>query len=260
MNKKDPITLEERKTIQLEMLKEIDAFCSANNIKYSLAFGTLLGAVRHKGFIPWDDDVDIMMPLPDMLRFKELFRSQTMKYYDLDNDKYFQFAFARIANTSTYRQTGLICKSYGVCIDLYPVVAIPSDIESQTSYFNKAQRLEKYSDFFNKWRSRTIRYLPMKTIPFYHNSIQKLSNHLRYSCKYENSNMFYIIAGPINLHHIMTYNFDMFNRMVDMEFEGIKFQVISEYDKFLSLRYGDYMTPPPEDKRQPYHNGCYYWK
>lgn len=72
------ITLEERKQIQLRMLIEIDAFCRKHNIRYSLAYGTLIGAIRHKGFIPWDDDVDIMMPLPDMLRFKELFKSETM--------------------------------------------------------------------------------------------------------------------------------------------------------------------------------------
>ena len=255
-----PITLEERKTIQLEMLKEIDAFCKANNIRYSLAFGTLLGAVRHKGFIPWDDDVDIMMPLPDMLRFKELFLSKTMKYYDLDNDKYFQFAFARIANTLTYNRTGMICKSYGICIDLYPVVGLTSDKEKQKFFFSKARELEKTSDFLNKWRSRAIRYLPITNIPFYRKSVRKLSDHLRYMYQYDDAKMFYIIAGPINLCHTMTYDFDMFSKTIDMEFEGNKFQVISEYDKFLSLRYGDYMTPPPEDKRHPYHGFICYWK
>lgn len=259
MNNK-PITLEERKLVQLEMLKEIDAFCRLNDIRYSLAFGTLLGAVRHKGFIPWDDDVDIMMPLPDMLRFKELFRSQTMKYYDLDNDKYFQYSFARIANTLTYKRTGLICKSYGICIDLYPVVALPSDEEALTLYFNEARKLEKITDWLNKWRSRAIRYLPVTNIPFFRSSVRKLTNHLRYSYKFDNAKRYYIIAGPIDLYHTMTYDFDMFSNTIEMEFEGIRFMAISEYDKFLSLRYGDYMTPPPEDQRRPYHNGDYYWK
>ena len=81
---KQEISFEEKKRIQLEMLDEIDAFCRANNIRYSIAFGTLLGAVRHKGFIPWDDDVDIMMPLPDLMRFKQMFKSNTIDYLDVD--------------------------------------------------------------------------------------------------------------------------------------------------------------------------------
>ena len=69
------ITLEQRKQIQLEMLSEIDTFCRTHGIRYMIAFGTLLGAVRHKGYIPWDDDVDISMPIDDMLRFKNEFKS-----------------------------------------------------------------------------------------------------------------------------------------------------------------------------------------
>lgn len=260
MNKNKPISIEERKVIQLEMLKEIDAFCTSNSIRYSLAFGTLLGAVRHKGFIPWDDDVDIMMPLPDMLQFKERFQSQTMEYCDLDTDKYFQFAFARIVNTATYKQSGMIYKSYGICIDLYPVVALPSDKEEQNIFFNKARKLEKTSDWLNRWRSRAIRYLPVKNIPFYRSSVKKLTNHLRYSNTYDDAKMYYIIAGPIDLHHTMSYDFDMFKNTIEIDFEDGRFQVISEYDKFLSLRYGDYLTLPPENERHPYHGGEYYWK
>ena len=74
VKKKNAITLDERKQIQLEMLIEIDKFCREHNIKYMLAYGTLIGAVRHKGYIPWDDDVDISMPLEDILRFKNEFK------------------------------------------------------------------------------------------------------------------------------------------------------------------------------------------
>ena len=70
------ISFEKQKEIQLEMLKEIDYFCKHNSIRYSLAFGTLLGAIRHKGYIPWDDDVDIMMPYPDLIKLKRLFSSE----------------------------------------------------------------------------------------------------------------------------------------------------------------------------------------
>lgn len=258
--KRTPITLEERKVIQLEMLKEIDAFCRANDIKYSLAFGTLLGAIRHKGFIPWDDDVDIMMPLPDMLRFKEIFRSKTLIYCDVDTDKYFRYSFARIANTQTYNQLGIIQKSYGICIDLYPVVAISDNSEQNTLFFDKAQRLERISEFVGKWRSRAIRYLPVRSIPFYEHSVRRLSNHLRYSFNYGETGKYYIIAGPISLYKTMSYDFDMFAKMTEVEFEQNMFLSIAAYDRFLSLRYGDYMTPPPEDQRHPYHGGTYYWR
>ncbi len=162
MIKKRQITLEERKSVQLEMLKEIDAFCRAKDIKYSLAFGTLLGAIRHKGFIPWDDDVDIMMPLPDMLRFKELFHSDSMKYCDVDTEKHFEYGFSRIANVKTYNKRGLIAKAYGICIDVYPMVSVPLDSEKNELFFKKASELNRRRFFFMKWNSRLIRFMPIQ--------------------------------------------------------------------------------------------------
>ena len=101
------ITFEERKKVHLEMLIEIEKFCRANNIRYTLAYGTLIGAIRHKGFIPWDDDVDIMMPLPDMLRFKEIFKSKTMCYCDVDTSDKYPYAFFFIADTRTHSKESM---------------------------------------------------------------------------------------------------------------------------------------------------------
>ncbi len=255
------ITFDERKAIQLEMLKEIHAFCVTNGIRYSLAFGTLLGAVRHKGFIPWDDDVDIMMPLSDMIRFKELFHSESLKYCDIDTNRDFRYAFARITNLKTYNRIGRIYKSYGICIDLYPVVSIPENQKEQLLYFERAARLEKWSDFLAKWRLRAIRYLSIRSIPFYRKSIRLFTEHLRYSCKYcDGAESYYIIAGPISLHSKMSYSFDMFQDFIDVQFEGVSFKAIAKYDLFLTLRYGDYMVPPPEEERHPYHGGSFFWK
>lgn len=80
------INLEERRAIQLEMLSKIDAFCRKNNIRYSFAHGTLIGAIRHNGFIPWDDDVGIIMPIDDCVRFKDMFESETINYCDVETE------------------------------------------------------------------------------------------------------------------------------------------------------------------------------
>ena len=136
MMDKKPITLEERKKIQLGMLDEIDSFCREHDIRYSLAFGTLIGAIRHKGYIPWDDDVDLIMPLPDMLRFKKEFKSDKLAYVDLDTVPHYEYHFSRICYLPTYSKTGVLEKSYGVNIDLYPVVGMP-DTEDEIQRFLK---------------------------------------------------------------------------------------------------------------------------
>lgn len=257
---KKPISLEERKTVQLEMLKEIDAFCRANDIRYSLAFGTLLGAIRHKGFIPWDDDVDIMMPLPDMLRFKELFQSKTMVYCDVDTEKNYEFPFSRIANINTYSKIGMLAKSYGICIDLYPMITIPEDHREQELFFFEADRLITKRLNYIKWRSMAIQYLPIKTIPGFHRAIKKYRDYLFNAVEFGMTDTYYIVAGPLNLREKMTYFFDLFEDIIDVNFEDGIFKSVAKYDRYLTMRYGDYMQLPPENERHPYHGWNCYWK
>lgn len=263
--KRKLISLEEKKSIQLEMLKEIDSFCRNNNIKYSLAFGTLIGAVRHKGFIPWDDDVDIMMPLPDMLRFKKLFKSETMKYCDIDTEPHYNCIFSRVADVRTYDKTGMISKSYGVHIDLYPIVAVPDNDEERQRYYTLAEKLQNKYFFVRKWRSRILHHFPVSSIPvidacIYDKLVKKCVKHLMHSCAYGSTDHYYTVATYIRLHDKMTYDTDLFSELIDVDFENLNLISIANYDIFLSLMYGDYMTPPPEDKRVPYHGGAFYWK
>lgn len=253
------ITIEEAKSIQLDMLKEIDKFCRENSIRYSLAFGTLLGAIRHKGFIPWDDDVDIMMPLPDMLRFRELFHSHTLRYCDVDFTPGYGYGFSRISNTLTYNKRGLVVKDYGICIDLYPIVSIPKETREQSLFFEKANTLNQRRFFMMKWNERAIKCLPIKSIPGYRKVIRAYRDYMLDINNYGKTGVYYIIAGPLELRDKMTYPFDLFKKLIEVDFEGYRFCAIDCYDYYLSLRYGDYMQLPPEDQRHPYHGGDYYW-
>lgn len=255
------ISLDEKKAIQLEMLKEIDIFCRLKDIKYSLAFGTLIGAVRHKGFIPWDDDVDIMMPLPEMLRFKELFHSDVLKYCDVDTAKHYDFPFSRIVHTGTYNQKGLKYKDLGICIDTYPIVSIPSNIHQQELYFEKASKIQRKRLFFKRLRNRIIKLFPVESIPGYDKAQKDYRDHLlKRSLPYGTSGFYYAVAGPLSIRKRTIYDRDIFSQLLNIEFEGCQFCCIKDYDYFLRLMYGDYMTPPPEDERHPYHGDNYFWK
>ena len=256
----EEISSEDQRKIQLEMLQEIDAFCRKNNIKYMLAYGTLLGAIRHKGFIPWDDDVDISMPLEDMRRFKKSFVSEKIEYHDGDTDKYFDWDFSKISYKPTYAKVGKIFYTYGVNIDLYPVVECPSDPDEIKK---KIALFKKYSDvreFFLWWRRRFITRFPIKTIPGYLWAYRRCRNYRLNEFPTPGGGSYYFIAGlPEHApHDIIPFN--PFEELIDVEFEGFKFKAPARYHEYLTIRYGDYMQLPPEDQRTPYHGGHFYWK
>lgn len=251
------INLKERKQIQYDMLKEIDTFCKANDIKYSLAFGTLLGAIRHKGFIPWDDDLDIMMPLEDMLKFKSLFKSDNLKFCDVDTQRYYDLDFPRIANKMTYKLEGKGVESYGISIDTYVYIQLPTN---EDLFFKKLQSLEDRRHKFIYWRSRIMNHVPVGTIPGYTNAVKSVRDYEMMKDINDRKGRYYMIAGPLNIREKLTYDRDIFQEMTTAQFEDSMFPIISEYDYFLTKRYGDYMQLPPEEDRHPYHNATYYWK
>lgn len=254
------ITLAEQKEIQLKMLQEIDAFCREHSIKYSLAFGTLLGAVRHHGYIPWDDDVDLLMPLPDMIRFKNEFVSDSLKYCDADTEKHFEFPFSRIANVMTYNKRGIIAKSYGICIDLYPVISVPKLEEERKSFFSQAELLVQKRLSYLKWNARAIRYFPVYSIPGFDRFVKRYRDFMLNEELYGKTGVYYIVAGPLSHQKQDTYYIDLFEELIELDFEGFKFLSTAHFDTYLSQSYGDYMQLPPEDQRNPYHGGNYYWK
>lgn len=254
------IFLEERKKIQLEMLVEIDAFCRKHNIKYMLAFGTLLGAVRHKGFIPWDDDVDISMPLEDMLRFKKEFKSDKLKYRDVDTDKNYCNHFSTVSYESTFRKSGYYVQ-YGVDIDLYPMIEVSSSQERISTLIDMGIPLLNKRLSYIKWNTRWRRFLPFNfNLPGLRKSITNYRDFMFNILAQKGGGRFHILAGPLRLFEAHTFDFNPFDEMIDIEFEGMKFMSPARFHDFLTKRYGDYMQLPPEDQRYPHHGGKYFKK
>lgn len=255
--KQTQVTLEERKRIQLDMLDEIDSFCRNHNIRYSLAFGTLLGAIRHKGYIPWDDDVDLIMPLPDMLRFKKEFKSDKLAYVDIDTVPHYEFHFSRISFLPTYNKTGLFEKSYGISIDLYPVVGMPDTEEEIQHFLKDIDPLYKKRLRLITKRSRQIKRLPFAIVPGFQSTIRRFRDVVLNSYPYDTAKN-YLHAGSVRRVNII--DFDVFDGIVDVEFEGHTYQSMKRYHEYLTHCFGDYMQFPPIEERRPCHVGSFYWK
>lgn len=257
MKENKRITPDEVKVVQLDMLREIDAYCRNNNIHYSLSYGTLLGAIRHKGYIPWDDDVDLIMPYPDLLRFKREFKSDKLKVLDIDTYDYYEWWFPRICHKNTYSKSGKFGTWYGINIDLYPVLGMVEDVEEIKKYMEKGTQLQKTAFNYINWYRRELKYTPFRFLPGYKKVIKRIHDYSR-MYPFEGAKKYFHVGGPFKMYEIFDY--DVFSTLIDVDFENCSFLAPKRYDDYLKQVYGDYMTPPPEDQRHPYHGGVYYWK
>lgn len=253
--------IEERRQYFLDICTAVDECCRKNNIEYSLAYGTLIGAYRHGGFIPWDDDFDIMMTRENYDKFEKVFNHPKYKCETPFNSNLHLYAFSRIVDETTYslhRRNffGKRIKGQGVNIDLYIIEKIYEEKESQQFHLSKIRK--NY-----QWRKKTDKLRKIFNY-FGLNQINKFFNLNNFYCKklYKIQNLniesskSICFAGPISGKTIMDAN--LFDEYVDCSFEGNKFRSIKNYDKFLKQIFGDWMTPPPPEKRIPYHCGDYF--
>ena len=135
---------DELKSIELDILKDVANFCDENGLRYYLCGGTLLGAIRHKGFIPWDDDIDIIMPRPDYIKFAELYNKRDSPYRtdSLLTDKNWTSAFAEVQDTRTIKiySDFSLPQERGVSIDLFPIDGAPEN-EAERKRFWKINNI-----------------------------------------------------------------------------------------------------------------------
>lgn len=266
------IELDELKSIQVEILSKVHSYCVENNIRYSLTAGTLLGAIRHKGYIPWDDDIDIAMPRPDYDRFLNGFNGAYPDLYVIAPELNWNF-YAPYANVCDNRtvlyenSNGHRGIEMGIKIDIFPIDGVPED---ESVFIYKLNRINLLNSImWNKRRilkrnslkniKSTLKSILIKVLYICrsYSSFQKELHRIVISHPYEESQ--YAQCWVFSVYN-GRFKKTMFEEYIDLSFEGRQFKAIKDYAVWLTALYGDYMQLPPIKKRVGHHNFKAYWK
>lgn len=262
MNKRNRLSEQEIKKVELDALLYIRKICQQYHLRYYLAWGTLLGAVRHKGFIPWDDDIDVCMPREDYDKFirggseylPENYFIQTME----SDPKYaLNFAKLRDSDTTLFEKHVVdVDINHGVFIDVFPldgyikgqnkildlrVKEKPVFEEADTNAFSNA-----ISGFGKKLAYKIGETIPNKL----KTDLSKMSvpkdNPKFEDCEY--------VACLVDNFYISPFKREFLGKGVEVDFENLKVNAPEKYDEYLKVLYGDYMKLPPVDQRENHHN------
>ena len=254
------IALEESKKIMIKTLQSIDNCCRKNNIKYSLCWGTMIGAIRHHGFIPWDDDIDLMMPRADYNKFIEIYSDPNYELYNPRKNKNCIQILTKVYDKNTCIYFNNHNKSlFGIWISIFPIDKVPDEHLKLWEY--------KRSFLMNLYHIKTVRYLKTDSI------IRKIAKFIlkipvlpfssfwiydkidKCLTAYDDQITKYLCIWPADgFTEFDYYSKAMLDEFIDVEFEGITCKIIKKYDEFLRLKYGDYMTFPPVAERIPKHD------
>ncbi|HBH09133.1 MAG TPA: hypothetical protein DDX40_07015 [Rikenellaceae bacterium] len=271
------LTLKELQQFSLEILKDVAGFCEKNGIRYSLGYGTLLGAVRHKGFIPWDDDVDLMMPREDYEKFRAIYKSDRYSFIDSRNTPDCYIAFGRVCDTEKTLASSCIPwvrQDVGVWIDIFPIDRVPDDKETFDRIYDSLLLLMKFNvgirrvHTISSSRFSIRKRLKIWTLKRTHPRLIKRDP----ADIVKDMNTLISLVSPAESHHWSQltcpeiganefFEDDEINEYVKLEFEDCEFFVWKGYDKILRDSYGDFMQLPPANKRKPLQNYItFYWK
>ena len=255
----DDKILDRVKNNELLILKEFDDFCRKNELKYSLIYGTLIGAIRHNGFIPWDDDIDIAMPRKDFEFLCENFPKDNIFF--LQNNKtennYF-YTFSKIRLKGTVFKEERLSKmkiNHGIFIDVFPFDYVPADNK-------KAEKFDKMFRFYKTIIDTRVVKISTRhginkiiafifRILFFWISTQKAYNKLNKILKIVNT----LEPKGIKNYYCMKQNekkvfpMDFFDGLIEHDFEKNSFKIIKGYDDFLRKIYGNYLELPPLQER-----------
>lgn len=253
------LTIDEVKKIQLSILKRVTHFCEENDLRYYLCAGTMLGAVRHKGYIPWDDDIDIMMPRPDYEKLLMKFKVDNLQLHHYNTTDHYYYPFAKIGAEHTRLKETLSTQAstMGINIDVFPLDGYPASEEEIQQHLTKIKELKKrlYSKI-SVVNNRLAWYKKM-----YIKAVAYLINGKRTAQKIDEIAKEFDFSSSPNA-GIAVWGYEerevcpkkVFTSGREIEFEGSFFNGPKDYDTYLTRVYGNYMQLPPKDQRVSHHD------
>lgn len=251
--------LRQLQMIQLELLIEADRICRKCDIKYNIIAGTLLGAVRHGGYIPWDDDADIALLRPEYEKFRKACEIEldTSKFYFQDhrNTEGYRWGYGKLRRKDTLflrEHQEHMPYEQGVFIDIFPLDGVPNHYVKRSWHnfrcfcirkilWSEVGRIADKRLFMRKWY-QVLSLIPVKMVFDYYHKVIKTSNE-------ERTNMVRILLFPTPNAEYGYYR-KWYEKSADITFENFIFRGIKDYREYLSFKFGDFMKLPPEGQRK----------
>lgn len=267
------ITADELKQIEVQMLADIHNWCESNGIAYWLAYGTALGAVRHGGFIPWDDDIDIYMLREQYDKFIKEYPQglNDIRVISEENDDAYPYTFAKIINVKTQLFEDEVPNAeLGVYIDIFPMDNV-GDTQKEVSRIAKKMWMLQELHWLSISRQLNRRHggFIKRIVKFFAKSYAKMRGYkywkkkiFKLATKRMNEQTLFIgrlVSGTEKTH---VYSRDMFsplNRIL-IDFEDRQFYIMKDYSCYLTTEYGDYLTLPTKEQQVSHHSFTANWR
>lgn len=242
--------IERAKKVMLKLLIEFDRICSKHKLTYWLDFGTLLGAVRHQGFIPWDDDIDVSMPRKDYEKLTEIIQKELpkdMAYQHRDIDPEYNRDYSKLKDLkSIYHEVFYVGSYKGIFIDIFPSDIIDGKYKKSIKLLERYNAVNPFKKWFPSKRNRLIHILLAPTL-LLRPMIRKLMKKVALNPK----GNYYTKSLDVDVYGV--YKKEYCDELIELTFEKHKFKVPKNFDGVLTALYGDYMKLPPIEDREYKH-------